>query len=260
MYHHFVIIGNLFENRKENRHYYNQQYQIRVDCYVWLPEYNIIGYDEQTKKHKQSKKKHKNPMYHIDLKNACFIQHQSINNKKTYLNAKYFNYKHPIHNFNYTITTFLSTIIQLIMPDYLIINQGLWKYPKLHNDYNHFNEFINIAKQSTKRLIWKTTTASCDDKIINNRAYYNNHGLDTNHFIDMLQQSKIELYDAFLLTKDVTQFNSRDIIICWDRFHHFQSFVYRELNKQLLKLLLFPEHSSSNDSSDSNNNNNINSI
>ena len=240
----YHCLGNSFENRKENRHYYNREYHIRIDCYLWLPEHNILGYDEETKKHKQFKNK-------FQKYELCYKQYNSSQNKQLYTNNLYIQYENPIHNFNYSITSFLTNVIQNIMPDYLILNQGLWKFPKLHNDYEYFHSFFHTAQKSTKKLIWKTTTASCDDMIVMNQAYYNNHGMDTKQFIAMLKQLNIEIFDAFLFTKDITKFNSRDLIICWDRSHHFQSFVYRELNKQLLKMLLFPGSSNSSGSSSS---------
>ena len=251
----YDYLGNLFENRKENRHYHNQKYDIRIDCYLWLPEHNILGYDEEIKLHQQSKKKIIKSNFHINLQHLhdlCYTHNNSSDNnyKLLYKDKLYYQYINPIHNFNYSITSFLTNIIQNIMPDYLILNQGLWKFPKLHNNKNYFHYFFNIAQKSTKKLIWKTTTASCDDMLITNQTYYNNHGIDTKQFITMLTQLKnITIFDAFLFTKDITKFNSRDLIICWDRYHHFQSFVYRELNKQLLKMLLFPTISGSRSSS-----------
>jgi hypothetical protein len=209
-----------------------------------LPEHNILGYDEETKKHQQLKKKLKK--YEV-----CYKQNNSTQNKQLYTNNLYIQYDNPSHNFNYSITSFLTNIIQNIMPDYLILNQGLWKFPKLHNNNKYFHSFFQKAQKSTKKLIWKTTTASCDNMIVMNQTYYNNHGMDTKHFIKMLKQLNIEIFDAFLLTKDITKFNSRDLIICWDYNHHFQSFVYRELNKQLLKMLLFPGRSISGSSRNS---------
>ena len=114
-------------------------------------------------------------------------------------------------------------------PDIIIINQGLWSFPELRRNDDYRTEFATALTNITKHVVWKKTTSRCAG---------DQDEIDDEDFLRDMRHHGIEVFDAYKLTLGVALKHSDDTKnVCWDRDYHFNPFVYRELNKQLLKFL-----------------------
>ena len=131
----------------------------------------------------------------------------------------------------YNIVDFLDVVIRNKRPDAVIINQGLWEFPALRNNDTYIQSFVASLKNSATEIIWKTTTARCFE-------FYGNTRTDDDVFLEKLRRHGIVVFDAYKLTREVAAVNNQTAHnVCWDEMH-FQPFVYREINKKLLKFLI----------------------
>ncbi len=191
---------------KENRHYHNMRLNLSVDAYFWTPERNLNGNIAP----KTS-----------DFSKLCSDWHAYSDSFANYASHS---------NYSYNILDFLNFVVRDLQPDYLIINQGFWSFPRLRDtsDTSYLRQFVSLAKSVAKRVIWKTTTARCD---------INDAGMDNPWMVTTLNNLGVEIFDAYIFTHDVAKLNSDKFHICWDGVHYFP-FVYRELNKMLLDFIL----------------------
>lgn len=190
---------------KENRHYRNMRLNLSVDAYLWLPEKNIRGNTAP----KTS-----------DFSKLCSDWHTYFDSLANYA---------PHSSFSYNILDFLNVEVRDLQPDYLIINQGFWPFPRLRDtsDTSYLRQFVSLAKSVAKRVIWKTTTARCG---------INDTGVDNPWMVATLKNLGVEIFDAFMFTHEVAKLNGDKFHVCWDALH-FMPFVYRELNKMLLDFI-----------------------
>ena len=133
--------------------------------------------------------------------------------------------------YHYDHTDFIQNRIAPLNADVLIINFGHLGQIYTKKTVDDFEKsFFETARKSARHLIWKSTTARCD-----------RHGaLDPGGFLNSLESDGVTIFDAYAITEHVARKNFEDPIarnkVCWDNLH-FNSFVYRELNKEFLLLL-----------------------
>ena len=191
---------------KENRHYYNVWLNLSIDVYLWLPEKNIRG---------------------NSAPNASEY-HKLCSDWRSYLN--YLSEYSPESEYTYNILDFFDKELKKLKPDVLVVNQGFWSLPSLRDtaDTTYMKKFVSLAKGVSSRVVWKTTTSRCG---------INDTGIDTPTFRDSLRSLGVEIFDAFMITKDVAKLNSNVLRVCWDTLHYYP-FVYRELNKMFLDFIV----------------------
>lgn len=127
------------------------------------------------------------------------------------------------------ISAFFTNIIKPMYPDFFILNQGMWTYKEFRSNVSHFNEIMQSAKESSPRFIWKTSTPKC---------YSPDTDLDGGSFRTWLQDAKVEVFDAFRITRNIAKAHRDGDKTCLGDLLHFQPFVYRELNKKLIDFLV----------------------
>lgn len=203
---------NLGPNTKENRYYYDVASNISVYMFFWIPPKVPLMLrklpDEKT--------------FMESCGNIEFSQQQLMNYS-------------PESDYIFNdITDFLKTIIHPLQPDFLIMNQGHWQHPQIRSNFTYFHDFINTAKSSAKKFIWKTTTARCFDKP--------DDGIDGKSFIERLNAENVNIFDAFGISLGAAVHHNHSMpsdqwTCLYDR-HHYHQFVYRELNKKLIDYLI----------------------
>lgn len=204
---HFSGLG---PSSKENRFYYDPSFDISVFFFAWFPPIPIML----------------NPVPKPnDFKKLC----REIPSKQEMMLAY-----NPESEFVYSeITDFINDIIKPMMPDVLILNQGFWKNNKFRSNETYFHHVMTAAKSASKRFIWKTSTSRCFDAP--------DDGVDGGSFRTRLIEAKVEVFDAFRITHFIANRHNKSNEAQWTCLfdkHHFQPFVYREINKKFVDLLV----------------------
>ena len=185
---------------KENRHYHDSRHNLSISFFLWFP-----------------------PTFPVQVlpvpsaRDFYSLRSEPWSRGCSSLNASF------TSTFG-NINLFLTEFIKPLVPDYVIINQGFWEYPSIHNSTSGLQDFVAALKASSRKAIWKTTTAThqCGGET----------APENSTFLTFLKSSGIDVYDAFSFTKGVS--------IKSDAYFdgvHFQPFVYRELNKRLLEMI-----------------------
>ena len=199
----------------ENRHYYDIDYNITIRLYLWYPPIHplSVSYNSVRK-----------PLSEL-IKAQCLAPIEWLNK----LNEYNPNITHTFRNDD-ALLKFVQEIIQPLHTYFLIINNGIWKYPILREDASFRSKFVELAKKSSNHFIWKTTATVCGEKI----------SRDSPIFLNQLQDLNVTIFDTYKYTKDVTAVHDKMNIsrqVCYDGLH-YNHFVYRELNKLLLRLFV----------------------
>lgn len=114
-------------------------------------------------------------------------------------------------------------IPSLFKPTFVVLNQGFWPHPQWRYNHAAIRKTMTIAKDIVKEggsVIWKSTTTPRNVKIDYD---------ESDKVIDAVRSVGVHVFDAAAYTRDISLYNQS----YWDGLH-FNSFVYRELNKALL--------------------------
>jgi hypothetical protein len=192
---------------KENRHYHDITANISISMFLWFPP---------------------RPIFYAPVPNPSAFSELCADVNKMIAYAT--NYEPGSSLVRENILSFLRDVVAPMVPDAIIINQGLWSYPELRHNEEFRAEFTSLLKNISNTVVWKKTTSRCIgfDEI------------DDEGFTSDLQSKGLEVFDTYMLTLGVASQhvdNDPHKSICWDGDSHFNPFVYRELNKQLLKYL-----------------------
>ena len=197
----------------ENRHYYDIDYNITIRLYLWYPPVQPLSVNYNSVRE---------PLSEL-IKKQCLSPIEWLNK----LNNYHPNITHTFKNDD-GILKFVQQIIQPLHPYFLIMNNGLWNYTILREDASFRSKFVALAKKSSQHFIWKTTGSVCGL----------NHSLDSPIFLNQMKNLNVTIFDRYKYTKDVTAIdNNITRQVCYDGFH-YNHFIYRELNKLLLRLFV----------------------
>eukprot|EP01035_Chromulina_nebulosa_P022448 gene22448-29067_t len=198
-------------NSRENRHYFDLRRNISIHNFLFAPGSGIYGSNIPTS---------------ADFSAMCMNYTIAQEFSKVYDEAAT---SHDWYYFDHT--EFIREKIAPLNADVLIINfghLGLLFSKKTVDDFER--SFFETARSSATHLIWKSTTARCDQA----------GAVDPAWFLKSLESDGITIFDAYAITEHVGRKNFEDETarntICWDNLH-FNSFVYREINKEFLLLL-----------------------
>lgn len=190
---------------KENRHYYDPNYNITVRCFFFT------GF----------------PFLMSTIPNVT-----DFLNMDNSLDQWLFNRYNPTYEYRYDhIDDFLTTHIKPRNPDILFINMGFWsKSPGLRDMNLNPKHFAESLKAVVRIPIWKTTTASvCDVPCLESESISE---IDSPNAQQVFKNEKIAIFDAFKISKPF-RFDKAN----YDDSRHFKPHVYAVLNKHLIVLL-----------------------
>ena len=189
---------------RENRYYFHETSKLHVIYFSWMPpialELNRTVID--------------------NLKtNTSGGMTSSIYNAHINMTRSYFN-----------LNRFLLAEVLSLSPDFVIVNQGIWRYgfENLANGSNLI-DFAEALKLSSKVSIWKVTTASMYWRYVRPASDVHN-----NLFLETLKKHGILIFDAYNITASLTG-RARENFV--DHVH-FYPHVYRVLNLELLSIIL----------------------
>ena len=185
---------------KENRYFYDLEWNISMSFFFWMPGVPIQG---------------NRPPQRNDFIELCSTWEKQLRPFISYDSTQSYKYDDYIE--------FFLKIINPLKPDILVINQGFWTYPELH-DVNSplLDRFINATNSIAAVRIWKTTTASQGSDSCR----------DEPEFLEKLKFGNFTIFDSYNFTKGLTHNDSA----YWD-WLHYNSFVYRELNIKFIDLI-----------------------
>ena len=195
---------------KENRHFYNFEFDLSIDLYLYLPRNKIRGNKVQANSG-------------TFFGNMCSDVDSLLS---TLLNYS------PESDFSYDIMTFIRAEMGRLKPDILIFNQGFWHLPELRENTNGFRtSLINEMKNVSSRVIWKETTAKCQDDLTGANV------TDSRAFLKSLEEVGVEVFYAFSISNSSLHLHRKTTPVCWDGVHYY-SVIYRDLNRRLIDFLL----------------------
>jgi hypothetical protein len=200
--HHQPPLGNAVELVKENRHFFDSVWDIKVSFYSWLGLARLIhGLPYPTRQ---------------DYRSRCHLRHNAL---------RIYHQANTAFSYNSTdICIFLQEIISPLTPDVLILNQGHWRdnLGMLHSvGAVPLARAMTSATQPQGLALWKTTTS---------RREKETDFLDPVSFLSTLTTAGLRIFDAGDLTQDLPE------EAYWDGLH-FYPFVYRELNIALMSMM-----------------------
>lgn len=193
---------------RENRFYSNCKLGINVGLITWLAGTNLeIGFD---------------------LSKGIFNQTCSwCRNPSLFLEKK--QYERPVFKqFGTDIKVFISDQLSNMQADVIIINQGIWgreDYPlRKPAALNRLYEELRKSVRPGGKVVWKTTSPGL--------AQNASQIFDKEDFLLNVTKAGFEIFDMYRLTADLrTESNAY-----WDTWH-FQPFVYKYVNIQLMQYL-----------------------
>eukprot|EP01041_Mallomonas_annulata_P003856 gene3856-7688_t len=207
------------EGGHESRHYHDPNYNLSIHYFLWLAPHKISGFVSIPTS---------NEAYADAYANCTFGIPRIINES----------------NFNYSsnIYDFLDQSIRPIYPDSVIVNQGIWPDVDLRTE--SFHKFAKLLSNITSLPIWKVTTAIFDGKPEETKNTFCTYirgdfpgpecnPLDSDKMLNLFKGHKIHIYDTYSMSKDLIMEPS-----AYFDTYHFMPFVYRELNKQLIRQLV----------------------
>jgi len=200
-----------FVKCRENRHYYNSDFNFSISMLLWLPPNRIKL----------------NPFPSLDLMNKRCQNYDVFETVNTHGEQ---------HTMEHDLLTLLDSVIQPLDVDILIVNQGFWeKFNGFQrNVLTSIDPYAIKIMNSSKRSIWKTTTPNQD-----------NEKFDSDLFLDYLQSFGVEIFETFEYISDIKNKLIASVgtermksQVYWDSVH-FLPWIYTLLNQKLLDQL-FP--------------------
>lgn len=189
---------------KENRFYFDPVYNITIHFVAWCPSVvaPILMNDIPSI--------HEHGMY---CANVSFFKGKWSNVSLTYT-KKYASNKLE------SLRLFFDEVIRPQNPDVVVVNQGHWQGFKEFRASNAvLKDFAAIVRRSSKKAVWKTTTASRSSS----------EPIDSPTFLQQISDAHLHIFDAYALTANLSK-DSRSFV---DNVH-FMPFVYSIVNQKFI--------------------------